>query len=86
MRTGFDVDRNEIGTGGGERLHGGLRRLHHQMDVERQARVRAQRLDDRGAKGQHRDEMPVHHVDVNEVRARSFHGPRLASQRGEVCR
>ena len=86
MRTGLDVDRDEIGARGGKRLHGCLCRLDHQVDVQRQTGMRAERPDDGGAEGQLRDEMPVHHIDVNEVGARGLHGPRLASQRGEVSR
>ena len=63
----LDVDRAPVGPGLGHGLQEGQRVLDHQVAVQEQVRVLAERRDHRRADRQVRDEMPVHHVDVEEV-------------------
>ena len=56
------------------------------MDVERQLRRAADRLDDERADADVRDELSVHHVHVDPVGARRFHRAYLFAQTGDVGR
>ena len=81
---GLGVDQDVIGAGldevVDERIHGG----DHQVDVEGQARVRAQAGDDRGAETDVGDEMTVHHVEMEPVGAGGLDGADLLGEAGEV--
>ncbi len=61
------MDRAPVGTGVGERREQDLRVVDHEVAVEEQVGVLAQRLDHRRADGEVRHVMPVHAVDVKEV-------------------
>ena len=68
----------------GEGLEIGVAGRDHQVDVEHFLGVRAQRLHDRGSDSDVRDEMPVHHVDMNPVGAGGVDGAHLLAEPGEV--
>jgi hypothetical protein len=57
----------------------------HQVDVERDPRDLAQALDHRRPQGQVGDEVSVHHVDVQPVRAGALGSRDLLAQAGEVA-
>src|SRR6185295_1186105 len=87
VRGRLGVEGDRVGAGAGELLDVPLRALDHQVDVDRAAgvvdlvgdRARHQRADrDR------RHEVPVHHVDVDQARARVHHLGDLFAQAGEV--
>ena len=67
MTRRFIVDRNGVRAGLHECRHVALRVFDHEMDIQMQLGGFANRLDHRRADRQVRDEMPVHHVDVEEV-------------------
>ena len=61
--------------------------LDHQVDVDEAADVVdlvGERLDDGRAHAQRRDEVAVHHVDVDRPRAGVEHGGDLLAEAGEV--
>ncbi len=69
MRPGFGMDGDDVGAGGGEFGDIGIGRRDHQMDVEGERRIRAQRLHHAGPDGDVGHEMPVHHIDMDVVGA-----------------
>ena len=60
--------------------------LDHHVDFKRQLGMRSDRLDYRRPKRDRRNEMTVHHVDVDAVRAALFCFRHLFAQTSEVCR
>jgi hypothetical protein len=63
----FGVEGDAVHAGLGVARRPAVRILDHQVTVERQRRVLAQRLDDGQAEREVRDEMVVHHVDMHPV-------------------
>ena len=80
----FRVDSNDIRPGLGKRFQIRVDRRDHQMDVERLVGVRPQGFDHRRADRDIRDVMPVHHVDMDPVRARSVDRAHLFAKPCEV--
>ena len=83
VRCRLGLDRDRVGARGGELLDLALRVLDHQMAVENAARgmdLFADGLHDHRADRDRRDEVAVHHVDVNHPRARVHHGLDLLGQ------
>jgi hypothetical protein len=81
------VDRDHVGAGAGELADLVLGSLDHQVDVEQRAvfaRQLAQRADGQWAHRDRRYEMAVHHVDVDDPRARLEHLSDLRTELGEV--
>ena len=76
----LDVHVDEVGARARERLDEAIRLDDHQVEVERQRRRRAERLHDRRADRDVRDELAVHHVDVNHVGARHLDRLHLFAQ------
>ena len=70
MGPGLGMEADDIGPGLGEILQILIHRRDHQMHVERLGRMGAQRLHHGGPDGDIGHEMPVHHVDMNPIRAR----------------
>ena len=75
---------DDVGPGFGEIFDIGIDRRDHQMHVERFRTVRAQRLHDRGADRQVRDEMPVHDIDMDVIRPGGVNCAHLLAQFGEI--
>ncbi len=71
---------------GRERRHEGIDRRDHQMHVEELGRMRAQRLHHVGAERDVRDEMPVHDVEMDPVRARGIDRGDLRAEAREIGR
>ncbi len=69
VRPGLDMHGDDIGAGLGEGFEMRVAGRDHQMHVEDLFRSRADRLHHIGAKGDVRNEMPVHHVKVDPVGA-----------------
>jgi len=67
-----------------EPLDVSLRLFDHQMTVERELRDGAARLHDHRPERDVRDEMTVHHVDVDPVRSGSFDRGDGVRQSGKV--
>ena len=86
MRAGLGMDGDVIAAGLGERLEIGIAGRDHQMRVEDLLGVRAHRLDDVGAVGNVRHEMPVHHVEMDPVGAGRIDGADFLAQLGEIRR
>ena len=70
----------------GESLEIDIDGRDHQVDVERLLRVRPQRFHHAGADGDVGDEMPVHHVDVDEIGTRGLDRLDLRTQPREISR
>src|SRR5438132_12084509 len=86
VRRCFDVDIYHVAPRVNER-RGLLLRLHdHQMDVQDKARDAPDRLDYRQPDANRRHEPPVHHVNVDVVRARSLAFLHLLAQPRKVRR
>jgi hypothetical protein len=83
--TGLDVDRDRVRPGLAELRDVGVGPLDHQVNVERQRGGRARRRDDQRADGEVRDEVAVHHVDVNPVGPGGGNGGDLLAQAAEVA-
>jgi hypothetical protein len=80
------VNRDVIGARLGESFEIGVAGLNHQMTVERLVRERPQRRDDRRPESDVGDEMPVHHVEMNPVRARRGDRAHFFAELGEIRR
>ena len=63
----FDVDRHQARSRGGQRLEEGHRVGHHEMAVEVEIGCGPQRLDHRHAERQVRNEVTVHHIDMEKI-------------------
>ncbi len=86
MRPRLDMDRNEIGAGLGEILEEGIARRDHQMHVEEGLRVRPERLHHARADRDVRHEMPVHHIDMDPIRAGGDDRLDFGAERGKISR
>ena len=86
MRTGFGMHGDVVAAGFGKGLEIGIAGRDHQMGVEDLLGVRAHRLDDIGAVGNVRHEMPVHHVEMDPVGAGRIDRADLFAQPGEIRR
>ena len=89
VRGRLDVDRDAVGPGLRELRDVALRALDHQVHVDVAARVvdlAGERLDHRRAHAERRDEVAVHHVDVDRARAGGQHRADLLAEPGEVRR
>ena len=84
MGQDFDVDRDHRGAGAREGVDVAVRVGDHQVHIERHVRDALQRSHDRRADGDVRDEVSVHHVDVNEIGAAAFGGSHRLTERGEI--
>ena len=84
MRPGLDMGGDHVGPRLGIGLDIGVDRRDHQMHVHDRLDMRAERLDRRGAEGQVRHEMPVHHVDMDPVGALRLDGADLGPEIGEI--
>ena len=78
------MDRHDVRASLDEGLEIGIGRRDHQVHVEGQRAVPAQRAHQRGAEGDVRHEMPVHDVEMQPVGAGGFDGVNLLAQSGEV--
>ena len=76
VRARLGMERDRVGAGLGIGRHHGIDRRDHQMDVERQAAVLAQRLHHHRADGDVGHEVAVHHVDMDPVGAGRRRPPR----------
>ena len=85
MRTCFGMNGDDIGTRFGKIAHIGIDGRDHQMHIENLGAVRAQGFNDSRANRQIRYEMPVHHIDMNIIRARCINRADLLPQFGKVC-
>ena len=83
--TRLGVHRDDVGTRFGEGVEEGINGGDHQVDVERLCAVWSERLHHRGPDRQVRHEMPVHHVDMDPVRARLVDRTHFIAEMGEVC-
>ena len=54
--------------------------LDHQMRIERKLGLFADKLDNSRSKGNVIDEMPIHNVAMNPIRARLFHASDFVGQ------
>ena len=86
VRPRLGMDGDDVGAGFGEGVEERIDGRDHQMDVERLLRVRPERLHDRGTDRQVRDEMAVHHVDMDPVGAGLVDRANLLAEPGEICR
>ena len=69
MLAGFGVHGNAVAARRGEGFEIGIGGLDHEMAVEHLVRMRPQRRDDRRPEGDVGHEMPVHHIEVDPIRA-----------------
>jgi hypothetical protein len=69
-----------------ERFDPEIDRRAHQVNVERLGAMPAQRRHHAGADRQVRDEMPVHYIDMDPVRARFVDGAHFLAEPGKVGR
>ena len=86
MRPGLGVNRQNVGAGFGKGIEIGVGRRNHQMDVDDQRRVRAQRLDHHRPDGNVGNEMPVHDIDMDVIGAGSGDRTDFRPQIGEIRR
>ena len=84
MGQDLEVYRDAVGTGLDECLEITVRRLDHQVHVERQAGDLANGLDDQRAKGDVGHEVPVHDVEVQQIRAAALDLANVLGQMSEV--
>jgi len=84
VRHGFHMDRDHVRARFHERRDVAVRFLDHQVHIERPGRDVPDRPDDRRPDRDVRHEVPVHHVDVNEIRAAAFDGRNVAAEGREV--
>jgi hypothetical protein len=55
------------------------------MDIEGFIRMSAQLADNGRPKGQVRDEMPVHHINMDHIRTGIVDTPNFGAELGEIC-
>jgi len=65
--TDLDVHGERVGAGVAKRFEVATRLRHHEVAVEEQPRMRAQRAHDGRPDGEVGDEVAVHHVDVQPI-------------------
>jgi hypothetical protein len=86
MGTGFDMHRDVVGARFGERFEIRIAGRDHQMNIERLAAARPQRLHDVGPNGDVGDKMSVHHIDMDPVRTGFIDCAHLLAELGKVPR
>ncbi len=89
MRSRLDVHGDVVGARLRELRHLPLGALDHQVHVDDRpgaVHLIGQRADHQGAERDRRDEVPVHHVDVDDARAGRQHLGDLRAQAGEIRR
>ena len=86
VRARLRVNSDDVGPGLGEVGDKGIDRRDHQVHVERQLGMAAQRLDHLGPDGDVGDKVAIHHVDMDVVRAGARDRPDLGAQTGEIRR
>ncbi len=84
FRLRFDVDRDRIRARFEEARHVMIGMLDHEMDIERKLRVFADGRDDSRPERNVIDEMAVHDVEMQPVRAGFFGAMDLGFELGEV--
>ncbi len=84
MGQDLEVYGDAVGTSLDERLEIAIRRLDHQVHVERQTGDLADGLDDQRAKGDVGHEVPVHDVEVQQIRAAALDLADVLGEMGEV--
>ena len=84
FRFRFDVDGDGIRAGFEEARQIMIGMLDHEMNIERQLRVFAHGRDDRGPEGNVIDEMAIHDVEMQPIRARFFRAMDLRFEMGEI--
>ena len=78
------MDADDVGARAREGFEVGIRGSDHQVHVEDLRRVRADGPHDVGAHGDVRDEMAVHHIDMDPVASRLIDGADLLAEPGEI--
>ena len=86
VRPGLEMRGQHIRAGLGIGVDIGIDRGDHQVHVHHGLDVRADRLAERRAEGEVRHEMPVHHVDMDPVRALRLDRLDLLPEVGEIGR
>src|SRR6185503_1088911 len=86
VRHGLDMHRDHAGTGGNELFDVVVRLFDHEMHVERPSGDALDGADDRRADRDIWDEVPVHHVDVNQIGAAAFRGGNVTTEGREIGR
>jgi hypothetical protein len=76
---------DDVGARLGEGFEVGIARRDHQVHVERLLRVRPYRLHHVGSNRDVGNEMPVHHIDMDPVRARGIDRAHLLAQPSKVA-
>ena len=86
MRAGLDMGGQDVRAGIGKGVDIGIDWRNHQVHIHHRLDVLADRLDQGRAKGEVRNEMTVHHVHVDPVRAFGLDRFDLGSEIGEIRR
>ena len=86
VRRGLLVDRDHVGPGAGESLDVEIRPLDHQMDIQEQTAQPVDCLHDQGTDRQVGNEVPVHHVQVEQSRPARLGRGDLVGQATEIGR
>ena len=84
MRPGLGVDDDGVRAGFRESLQIGVAGRDHQMDVEDPIRRAAQGLHDIRPDGDIGHEMPVHHIDMDDIRPGSDNGADFFAEFGKI--
>ena len=83
----FRMKGDEIGTGVGELADQTIDRRHHEMHIDRRANPEiAQRLAHHRSDGEIGDEMIVHHIKVDQIRAGAEDRRHIVAEASEVGR
>ena len=84
MRPRFGVERDQIRPGIRESLQIGVNWCNHQMHIEGDGRVAAERLDQPRPEGDIRDKMPIHNVQMQPIRTCCGDGAHFLTEFGEI--
>ena len=84
MGKDFDVDGDHRGASAREGVDVAVRVGDHQVHIERDVRDALQRSNHRRSDRDIRDEVSVHHIDVNEIGAAAFGSSHRLTERGEI--
>ena len=84
MRPRLGMHQDMIGAGLGKGGDVRIDRRDHQMHVERQAGVRPQAFQDRRSEADVGHEVPVHHIEMQPIRARRLDCPHFVAETGEI--
>ncbi len=84
VRAGLHVHRDDVGAGLRERLEVGIAGRDHQVRVEHLFRMRSHRCNRAGPERDIRHEVPVHHVEMDPVRAGFIDRAHFLAELGEV--